>query len=58
MSNQPSSSKKRQNSSRDRDKNKIIGSTESGASSQCDTPPLNDKVPSTLTFCDIILLNY
>lgn len=34
---------KKQNNSRDRDKSKSIAS-ESGGSSQCDTPPLIEKV--------------
>lgn len=46
MSNQPGSSKKKQNSSRDRDKSKMLGSIDSGGSSQCDTPPLIEKDPS------------
>ncbi|KAG6460382.1 uncharacterized protein LOC115450149 [Manduca sexta] len=45
MSNTPLSNKnhsKKTNSSRDRDKNKFVAS-ESGGSSQCDTPPLTEK---------------
>ncbi|GBP45162.1 hypothetical protein EVAR_95814_1 [Eumeta japonica] len=34
---------KRSNCNRERDKNKSLATTESGGSSQCDTPPLNDK---------------
>lgn len=40
-------SKKSKDSGRDRDKNKAVAS-ESGGSSQCDTPPLMDKVPWVL----------
>ncbi|XP_052754753.1 uncharacterized protein LOC113512493 [Galleria mellonella] len=42
MSNSSSNKNKKSNSSRERDRNKSVAS-ESGGSSQCDTPPLNDK---------------
>lgn len=52
MSNSLSSNKshtKKVNSSRERDRNRSVAS-ESGGSSQCDTPPLTEKVNHSILY--------